>query len=452
MSDALIDALKAALVANPANPPLWLHLSDHLLTAGRNDEAADTLRQAIGHGADLSAATAKLSPVLRDLGLLAEALIRVEQAMAASETAELRLELARVQKARGNADEALVNYDRAVALNPNLATAEFDDLRSAAKANPAQTDEPAMASVQGEEIDVDQIVAQFEEDKERITFADVVGLDDVKKQIHLRIIAPMKKKSIFQAFSRRGGGGILLYGPPGCGKTFVARATAGELGARFVTVGIHDIIDKFWGESEKMLHALFDDARQRAPTVLFFDEFDALGSARGRSDSHFWTLLVDQLLAEMDGIHGQAEDVLVFAATNMPWNVDSAFRRPGRFDRMLFVPPPDELGRAEMLRRHVQPIPGGDKAPVDVIAKKTHLFTGADLKSLCERASDSALTRSLETDAIHPVTAQDFLEEVEKMRSSAHEWLTTARNYARYANESGQYDDLAAFLRKVKMN
>ena len=282
------------------------------------------------------------------------------------------------------------------------------------------------------------------------TFADVVGLDEVKQQINLRIIAQFRKQHIFQAFARKGGGGILLYGPPGCGKTFVARATAGEVGARFMNVGIHEMVDKYWGESEKIMHALFEEARRRAPTVVFFDEFDALGSSRGRGESQFWKTLVDQLLQEMDGVGSRNENVLVFAATNVPWNVDSAFRRPGRFDRLVLVPPPDLKARVEMLRRHITQIPGGDQIQVDSLGPLTESFTGADLRSLCERASEAALTRSLETDRVHPVTLDDFRRELKNMSSSAGEWLSTARNYARYSNENGQYNDLTEYLRKVK--
>ena len=198
------------------------------------------------------------------------------------------------------------------------------------------------------------------------------------------------------------------------------------------------------------MHALFDEARRRAPTVLFFDEFDALGSTRGRMESHFWKTLVDQLLQEMDGMAGRNEDVLIFAATNVPWNVDPAFRRPGRFDRVLFVPPPDEPARAQILRTHSEKLPGGDKVPLERIAKQTDLFTGADLKALCERAAERALSRSLDSGKIHPVVPDDFERELKGMQSTAQEWLATARNYARYSNEGGQYDDLTEFLKRVK--
>jgi SpoVK/Ycf46/Vps4 family AAA+-type ATPase len=147
---------------------------------------------------------------------------------------------------------------------------------------------------------------------------------------------------------------------------------------------------------------------------------------------------------------GRNEDVLVFAATNVPWNVDAAFRRPGRFDRVLLVPPPDEPARAEILRRHTAKLPGGDRLNVARIAQQTPLMTGADLKALCERASERALARSLETSTVHPVTQEDFERELKAMQSSASEWLATARNYARYSNEGGQYDELVEFLKRVK--
>ena len=139
-----------------------------------------------------------------------------------------------------------------------------------------------------------------------------------------------------------------------------------------------------------------------------------------------------------------------FAATNMPWNVDTAFRRPGRFDRVIFVTPPDQKARGQILQKQIEKLPGKENIAVEKLVKKTPLFTGADLKSLCERASENALTKSLESGNIHPVTLNDFLDEIKKMQSSAEEWMSSAKNYARYANESGQYDDLCDFLKRYK--
>jgi len=459
---SILDALKQALERDPKNGPLWLHYADLLVQAGREEEAIVALRTALElKTGDPRAAAGRLVSLLRRGGQLAEALIRAEKLLEDGDDLDVRLELARVLKARGDRAAALEQYLQVLGRDPGRVDSDLEGLRGSPEADAGEGEareekenedrsQPRLAPVAPESLSPEELASQFDWSDLRITFADVAGLDDVKKQIHLRIIAPFKNKEIYSAFRRQAGGGILLYGPPGCGKTFIARATAGECGARFVSVGIHDILDKYWGESEKLLHSLFDEARRRAPTVLFFDEFDALGAGRGRAESQFWKTLVDQLLQEMDGVGGRNEDVLVFAATNMPWNVDSAFRRPGRFDRLLFVPLPDQKARAQILRRHSEKLPGGEKIPVEKIARLAQLFTGADLKSLCERASEEALSRSLESGKVHPVSLADFEKELKKMNGSASEWLSTARNYSRYSNESGQYDELVDFLKKIK--
>jgi SpoVK/Ycf46/Vps4 family AAA+-type ATPase len=490
MSDrdaGLLAALGQALERDPKNGPLWLHFADLLAQAGRTADAITALRMAAEQAAEKREAIRRMVPLLRATGQLAEALVRAETTLEGEDDPALRREYARILLARGETREALHEYNRALAADPSLADAELEALRGGSDPRPATHDqrprqsatglpaqpghpqsamedapfrlgdwEPeaedgrARAEVTPQPVEAEELVGPLVLSDLYVTFADVAGLEDVKNQIHLRIIAPFKQPEIYRAFRRAGGGGILLYGPPGCGKTFIARATAGECGARFMSIGIHEIIDQYWGQSEKLIHALFDEARRRAPTVLFFDEFDALGSSRGRSESQFWKTLVDQLLQEMDGMSGRNDDVLVFAATNVPWNVDAAFRRPGRFDRVLLVPPPDEPARAAILRRHAEKLPGGSALNLDRLAQATALMTGADLKALCERASERALSRSLETGKVHPVTQEDFERELKQVQSSASEWLATARNYARYSNEGGQYDELVEFLKRVK--
>src|SRR5690606_12969058 len=224
---------------------------------------------------------------------LAEALIRIESLLAESpDDPALHAEHALVLEARGDADAAAAARERA---GRDAVGTE------AVEAGPG---EPALAATQADPTDPDDWARQFDWDGLVTTFADVAGLDDVKRQIRLKIVAPFQQPDVYRAFGRSGGGGILMYGPPGCGKTFLARAVAGECKARFTAVGIHEIVDKFWGESEKLVHALFEQARRHTPTVLFFDEFDALGGGRGRVDSHFWKTLIDQLLQEMDGVGG----------------------------------------------------------------------------------------------------------------------------------------------------
>jgi SpoVK/Ycf46/Vps4 family AAA+-type ATPase len=446
---SLIDALQQALAKDPGNGPLWLHYGGLLAGAERAADAAVALRKAADLGQPAGAVLRLLMPALRATGQLAEALVRAEQHLAGADDPVIRLELARVLLARGARAEAVTHYRAARAADPALQDPTLDAAAADAATVPTPN-APAAAEVAAAPASDADWAAQFDWGDLRVTFADVAGLEPVKEQIRLRILAPFQNPEVYRAFGRKAGGGILLYGPPGCGKTFVARATAGECGARFVSVGIHDVIDKYWGESEKLVHALFEDARRHAPTVLFFDEFDALGTHRGRGESQFWKTLVNQFLQEMDGVKARNEGVLVFAATNVPWNVDTAFRRPGRFDRVLFVPPPDEPARAEMLRRCLAALPGGPQLEVQGVMRATELFTGADLKALCERAAERALSQSLATGKVHAVTLADLERERKQMQSSALEWLTTARNYARYANEGGAYDDLVAFLKQHK--
>jgi SpoVK/Ycf46/Vps4 family AAA+-type ATPase len=271
---------------------------------------------------------------------------------------------------------------------------------------------------------------QFVWDDLAVRLDDVVGLDDVKRQVRLRVLAPMHNKQVYEAFARKGGGGLLLYGPPGCGKTFLARAVAGEVGARFHAVSIHDLLEKWFGDTEKLVHELFAAARRKKPAILFFDEFDAIGSKRQRGEQQFWKTLVNQLLVEMDGATTSNEGVLVVAATNTPWAVDPAFRRPGRFDRVLLVPPPDEAGRAALLVRHFAKLPGGDRIDAKAVARRCELFTGADLKALIERSAERALEASLDDGKVHPVTMADVDAQLGRMQSSALEWIAQARQHA----------------------
>ena len=163
----------------------------------------------------------------------------------------------------------------------------------------------------------------------------------LKEEIRLKIIYPLQHADLYAAYGKSAGGGILMYGPPGCGKTHLARATAGEIKAGFLSVGINDVLDMWIGNSERNLHEMFEQARQNKPCVLFFDEVDALGASRSDMRASAGRHLINQFLSEMDGVQSANEGVLVLAATNAPWHLDPAFRRPGRFDRVLFVPPPD---------------------------------------------------------------------------------------------------------------
>ena len=285
-------------------------------------------------------------------------------------------------------------------------------------------------------------------DEAQVTFDDVGGLDSLKKQIRKKIILPFQKPRLFERFRKRIGGGILLYGPPGCGKTLMARATAGEAKAQFFSVAISDVLDMYIGESEQKLHALFEKARHSAPAVLFFDEIEALGGKRQYTREGTASKLVSQFLSEMDGFARNNQGVLILGATNTPWAVDPAFRRPGRFDRVLFVPPPDRKARERILELHLEGKPSKGDLGLGFLASKTSGFSGADLMNLIESATDEAIEASLERGEEVPIAAEHLRVALNELKSTTLEWLTTARNYARYANESGQYDEVLDFLAK----
>ena len=237
-----------------------------------------------------------------------------------------------------------------------------------------------------------------------------------------------------------------MYGPPGCGKTHLARATAGEIQAGFLSIGINDVLDMWIGNSERNLHELFEQARRSKPCVLFFDEVDALGASRSDMRTSGGRHLINQFLSEMDGAQSSNDGVLILAATNAPWHLDSAFRRPGRFDRILFVPPPDVPARSAILRILCRGKPV-DSVDHDHVAKKAADFSGADLKAVLDAAVEVKLQEAMQTGVPKPLTTRDLVSAVKKQRSTTKEWFASARNYALYANQGGLYDDILKYLK-----
>lgn len=283
-----------------------------------------------------------------------------------------------------------------------------------------------------------------------VTLADVKGMEQVKHRLNVSFLGPLRNPALRKMYGKSLRGGMLLFGPPGCGKTYIARATAGELSATFISVGLADVLDMWLGQSEQKLHGIFEAARRQRPAVLFFDEIDALGQRRSNLKHSAGRNIVNQLLAELDGIGDDNDGVFVLAATNHPWDVDAALLRPGRFDRTLLVLPPDEPARLAMIQSQLEerPTQGID---VPWLARQTRDFSGADITHLCDSAAENALEASIRTGQARPIAMDDFKRALREVRPSTRPWFDVVKNYVLYANESGAYDELAAYMRANKL-
>ena len=429
-----IETLRQAVSLSPENAPLRRHLGDLLSAAGRHEEAVEEYREALALDPSdelrLSLARAFLS-----LGRTGEAAVLVDVVLEDGPSAAALALRSRLLLNEGDLDGARDAYRQAVAVDVELADPELADLLVAPE-DAADRIEPEPSTPSAEANDRDRTV---------ITFADVGGMEDVKEQIRLKIIHPFQHPELYAAYGKRAGGGVLLYGAPGCGKTHIARATAGELGSSFLWIGLEDVLSMVFAESEQNLHELFEQARRSAPCVVFFDEVDALGARRSDLRSSPGRNLINQFLAELDGVAAENEGILFLAATNAPWHVDDAFRRPGRFDRVVFVPPPDRDARREILRIHLQ---GRLQEEIDLnrLAARTAGYSGADLQSLVDVAVEAKLASSMRDGVPRPLTTDDLLAAARKRKPTTAEWFQTARNYALHANQAGSYDAILEYL------
>jgi SpoVK/Ycf46/Vps4 family AAA+-type ATPase len=342
----------------------------------------------------------------------------------------------------GEIQRAVHYYREAIGADPSLADEDLADQLGVG------VDEERAGVVDGRiraAADPRSDAADLTLERPTISFEDVGGMESVKEEIKVKILYALQHPELYEAYGKKIGGGVLLYGPPGCGKTYLARATAGEVGAAFLNVGIDDVVEMWIGQSERNLHALFGHARQNRPSVLFFDEVDALGASRSDMRQSAGRHLINQFLAELDGAKASNEGVLVLAATNAPWHLDAAFRRPGRFDRVIFVPPPDEAARSAILRIHLKGKPS-DRLDADRVAKKTSGFSGADLKAVVDVAVEEKLLAALKSGVPEPISTADLLKSAKRHKATTREWFATARNYALYSNTDGLYNDILTYL------
>ncbi|UOD28314.1 ATP-binding protein [Massilia violaceinigra] len=343
--------------------------------------------------------------------------------------------------ALGSNSDALAAYGRARQQDGFVPVPALEQLQQSAR--PASG--PALSLV-GQSANVVPLKPQA---PDAVRFADVGGMEDLKKMLRLHIIEPFLRPSLFAKFKKQGGGGILLYGPPGCGKTMIARAIANECNASFVSVGISEVLNMWMGESERNLAQLFEKARAQKPCVLFFDELDALAFSRSKAQSEHSRTIVNEFLSQLDGFERDNRDVLFLAATNMPWDVDQAMKRTGRFARQLFVPPPDAEARKHIINIKLREVPV-EGVDVDALVEATPHFSGADIDGVIDLAKESAIHDILAGNPERPIGPADIAYALDAMQPSTVEWLKTARNLVRYAGSDDSYRDVEKYLKKTK--
>lgn len=415
------------------------------------DEGRAAFEKAQSIAPDDPAPKVGLARSLHLMGRTSEAVLRMEALVTQfPRHAPAWLFLARLALVEGNRDTANTNYRKALELDSASADPALEkelyldgpkeQQRAAQTTSGFQTYETER---DGDEMPTTDGLGQFE--RPTTSFAEVGGMDSVKEEIRMKILYPLQNPDLFRAYGKKIGGGVLLYGPPGCGKTLLSRATAGEIKANFLAIGIHEILDMWIGNSEKNLHRIFELARDHAPTVLFFDEVDALAADRNDLKQSAGRTLINQFLAEMDGTNANNDGLLILGATNAPWHIDPAFRRPGRFDRILFVPPPDDEARAGVIEVMAKGKPV-QNLDARALAKRTRDFSGADLKSVFDLTIERVLSKAMKEGRIVPITTDDLIKTAKDVKPTARAWFESAKNYALYANQGGFYDDVLTYL------
>lgn len=319
---------------------------------------------------------------------------------------------------------------------------------SASSPPPAQVPQAEAWATADDDDDAIPVSDLMEIVRPELTLDDVAGMDDVKQRLRMSFLEPMRNEELRKSFGHALRSSLLLWGPPGCGKTFLAKSLAGELGLFFIHVGIADILDKWLGNSERNIKGVFEEARQMRPTVLFIDELDALGHKRAQTSS-FIRSIVNQLLLELDGATSDNEGLLVLGATNQVWDVDPALLRPGRFDRKVLVLPPDRPAREAILAHHLRTSPT-DRLNLAAVAERTDGYSGADLAGLCRHAVEFALHDSVRRGSTQPVNQRHLDAALKDTQASTASWFSLAQNYVAFAENKEDYTELERYLVRRK--
>jgi SpoVK/Ycf46/Vps4 family AAA+-type ATPase len=339
----------------------------------------------------------------------------------------------------GNQAAAKADCEKALSLKPEMAEA---------KEKLEQLKAPALQPMLQTTVNSELMDAGSSRCTPAVNFSHVGGMERMKKLASTNLLYPLQQKEKAAAYGKRFGGGILLYGPPGCGKSFIVEAMAGEAGLGLIKANIADILNMYVGNSEKNLRLLFEEARKNQPCILFFDEVEALGGTREGMHQHWEKTLVNQFLMEMDQLEKKKEQVLVIGATNAPWEVDHALRRSGRFTGIVFIEPPDSNARKELFRLYTKDIRMVGDLDYAGLAGQTAGFSCANIKAICEKARDIAWTDAVERGIDRKVSMDDFLKVMAEEKSDVKEWFEIARKGMDNPLFRETYKELGSYLGK----
>ena len=268
-------------------------------------------------------------------------------------------------------------------------------------------------------------------------FEDIGGLAEVKQIIRETIEYPLKYAEISERYGKKAGGGLLFFGPPGCGKTLLARAAAGECGVALINVNLASVLDKWVGNTEKAVSMVFNAARKQAPSILFFDEVDAIGGSRASLQTGWEKKLISQLLIELDGLASTNENVMVLGATNAPWDVDFALRRPGRLGRLVFVPPPSAEERAQIFEIYLKRKPFIE-AEIDLaeIGRLTEHYSADAIRQIVENAASIPWRAAIKSGEARAINMDDLRAAIAETSPDLVEWEKLVSRYQEFASKS----------------
>jgi len=449
-----LTTLRRALHKSPENTRLWLLYGQSCLRSNDLEEARAAFEQAEHLAPGEPEAKLGVASVLFRRGMLSEAAVRTQSLLHHHyHFAPAHLLLSRIFLAESEVEKAKAHYSTAKMLSKSVK--DFDLERELVHQRhrhvPMQdpsTEVSGLASDpdweiseefdlgfaqpmedEDSEFDFDEFAIGDEEEtfdieefeRPKGCFNDVAGMEEVKDELRMKLIYPYEHSDLFRAYGKKAGGGILLYGPPGCGKSLVCRAVAGETDATFFNLRLHQILEMYIGCSEKNLHSLFEEARERAPSIIFIDELDALGADRAGVKETPSRTVVNQLLIELDGLDDANEGILVIAATSAFWNVDPAFLRPGRFDRRIFVPPPNREQRRQILEMQAANRPVAD-LDFESLATQLEQFSGADIAQVFDVATEDVLRLAIRQNEVIPLTTPTLEEAIRKVSPSVPLW------------------------------